>query len=351
MTQISSDELKDIAERLFVPRVVSDLGIDWSTHLQRLLAFIQHTHRAVSTERLRKGMAIGFVSDPDARLLPVSGKILTKASQLTSFYDGKSPLTIQLLEDGRLAVWHEELDSLPDGESFLLYCYRGPHNEVIVTPTREHSVPQLNAAPSYFAVPYFLELEDALIDYGQNVARRSDCEIFSKVWHDSSRYIFRARPEIEMRRSLQSYLRHTLRNHSEVNVMPEQNVNETRPVDLKVIWGDANRTALVEIKWLGASASTDGTRFTQKFSASRAREGITQLVEYLDLYDRESGHEETRGYLVVYDGRRRRLKPTTSRLSREDAFYYRNLEIQFQPEMLDRPDLAPPVRMFCEPEA
>jgi hypothetical protein len=74
-----------------------------------------------------------------------------------------------------------------------------------------------------------------------------------------------------------------------------------------------------------------------------------QLATYLDLYRNESPHEEARGYLVVYDARRRGITVPLNDLTPDQSGYYRYREIEYDPEILGRPDFEHPLRFFCEP--
>lgn len=349
MTRVNPDELKAIASGLFAPRIAEDLGRWGSVTLQSMLRSLRAIHRAISTERLSRGLTVVALEEDGARLLMSPPATISQYRHLTTFHSGGDPLSIQVRPDGSFHAWAEavSLDNI-EGK-FLAYRFDGPRNEYFVTPIAEHSVPELSAAPSYFGVPYFRELQDALVDYGQSLARKSQCPVLARTWRDEKRLMFRPKPEADMRRSLESYLRASLRDYSEIVIMPEQNVNESRPVDIKVVWSGENRVALVEIKWLGMSHGEGPEAKTVTFSASRARDGAMQLADYLDLYAREATHEETRGYLAVFDARRRRIKPTSVSLSSADGMHFRSNEIDYPQIVLDRFDFAPPVRMFCEP--
>ena len=176
----------------------------------------------------------------------------------------------------------------------------------------------------------------------------SQCEIFKSTWHDSNRLFLKAKPEAQMRRSLVQYLRIALRNNADV--LPEQNVDESHPVDVKVSFNFSNRITLIEIKWLGASRNpNDGPISTEHF-ASRALSGAKQLAEYLDWFHESAPQRTTRGVLVIFDARRRGLSGLPETISRENGFYYEHREIEFKPEFhTTRQDFEKPMRMFAEP--
>jgi hypothetical protein len=147
-----------------------------------------------------------------------------------------------------------------------------------------------------------------------------------------------------MRRSLQQFLSNRIRD---VDVLPEQNVSETKPIDIKVLWNLTRSEALIEIKWLGKSRS-DGKVIG--YWDQRARDGAKQLAEYLDMYRTLNPHVSVKGYLVVIDGRRYGMKDDATSVSRENGLHYEKLEVEFDPKYHElREDFHPPVRMFAEP--
>jgi hypothetical protein len=195
-----------------------------------------------------------------------------------------------------------------------------------------------------FARATFSSLSDALVDYSTLAIRSSSCYIFGEAWDTPQRLFFSAGPEWRMRRSLQQFLSNRIRD---VDVLPEQNVSETKPIDVKVMWNLTRSEALIEIKWLGKSRS-DGKvigHFDQ-----RARDGAKQLAEYLDMYRTLNPHVSVKGYLVIIDGRRYGMKDDATSVSRENGMYYEKREIEFDPKFHElREDFQPPVRMFAEP--
>jgi hypothetical protein len=202
-------------------------------------------------------------------------------------------------------------------------------------------------ARSYFTVETFKELEDALEYYKIRQARVSSCQILTQVWHDENKIFFKPRPEEIMRNSLTQFLKIRLRGNFEVR--PEQNVDTTHPVDIKITWSMKNHIALIEIKWLGKSLNKD-TGAVTNFTQSRALDGAKQLANYLDSNLRQAPSHSTIGYLVIYDGRRRNINKNTTCINRKDGFYYENKGINLASgNHKKRRDFAKPVRFFLEP--
>ena len=150
-----------------------------------------------------------------------------------------------------------------------------------------------------------------------------------------------------MRRSLTRFLRWTLAADTEV--MPEQNVDESHPIDIRVTFNFPNRVGLIEIKWLGYSKDANG-KTTTRYGQARAKGGALQLANYLDWFRESLPDRTARGYLVVFDCRRRRLNSFPFRLNSVDGFYFADHEIEYDPAFhVNRSDFAEPIRMFVEP--
>jgi len=150
-----------------------------------------------------------------------------------------------------------------------------------------------------------------------------------------------------MRNSLEQHLRSSLRG--DVEIRPEQVVDEGNPVDIKVTWQFSNRLALIEIKWLGKSKNSED-QITAKYYDKRAREGAEQLADYLERNKPRASVHITRGYLVIIDGRRYRMSDDAEAINQINGFYYENREVEFDPKFHEvRRDFEPPIRMFVEP--
>ena len=157
--------------------------------------------------------------------------------------------------------------------------------------------------------------------------------------------LFKPGPEETMRNSLTNYLKNVLPN---AEVRPEQVVDDSHPVDIKVTWMLTSKLALIEIKWLGKSLNDGGNFVT--YTDARAREGAQQLNHYLDGNQQQAPAHTTMGYLVVIDGRRYGLNAASTSVNAANGGRYRNQEIAFDPEFHTiRPDFARPIRMFAEP--
>jgi hypothetical protein len=138
--------------------------------------------------------------------------------------------------------------------------------------------------------------------------------------------------------------------HDEIDLREEQNVNEKNPVDLKVVWRMENRSAIIEVKWLGKSIDIKTRKIKQTYSDGRAREGAKQLAEYLEWHRQQAAKEDTRGYLVIFDCRRNRLKTSATSVDKLGGLHYEKREVVYAPEYHKaRDDFEEPIRMFLEP--
>ena len=199
---------------------------------------------------------------------------------------------------------------------------------------------------SNFAIPTFNNLREALASYRDTQARTSSCEILNTAWYDSNRFFFKPAPEETIRRSLTRYLKITFRASAEVR--PEQIVDESHPVDIKVTWFMTNRLALIEIKWLGQPR--DDTSRKNNYSVVRAKSGAKQLADYMDANKVQAPTHESRGYLVVVDARRARLSLSRTTMSTDDGMKFAASEIPYDPKYYEiRDDFETRIRMFVNP--
>jgi len=230
----------------------------------------------------------------------------------------------------------------------VVYHWQAGQEEFLAGAQRK-AVPRYDlAARSQFAIPTFSNLREALQHYAAENVRESTCYIFKQVWHDDNRLFFRAGPEDTMRQSLIQFLQGRI--GGDHDIWPEQNVNETRPVDIRVKPRFSNnRLMLIEIKWLGCSVAPDG-HVTASHKNRRAQEGADQLAQYLDDQRQFAPTSVIQGYYVIIDGRREDLHVGATTICHADGFYYEDRELTFDPPHHEiRRDFDPPYRMFARP--
>lgn len=259
------------------------------------------------------------------------------------------PCVLQLNDNNTWTLWNNFLaDPEKYSSNALVYCYENGCEKIFYGNDSKTIPPIYDAQTSIFAVPMFDKLNESLEDYKTKMAKHSTCSILNTIWSDPKRIFLINKPESTMRRSLTNHLMSTLRN---TEVRPEQNVDESHPVDIKVTWMYTNRRAIIEIKWLGKSKNTDGTDATS-YSESRARDGASQLANYLDEDKKFAPTMLTKGYLIVYDARRRCKAEPIENIKPEQALFYEDKELTFDPQYHHiRSDFEPPVRFYLRPRA
>ena len=333
-----------IHERLFTSMVNEVFGEAGSITLRKLLQFIHDLYRHLPIEHRKEPLVVlKTVNDEPAQ---VEGEFVEMYALDGFSQTHTGPLVVQILESGRILVWHSSVDVTSLAGNAVVYKHHD-RQEWFYAKERVSPVDKISATfSSNFALPIFGELHDALRHYQTRSIRHSACPIFNGCWYDAKRIFLRASPEDLMRDSLTKFLRDHMRG--DVEVHPEQNVDTTKPVDIKVTWFNSNRLALIEIKWLGKSRND--TKITTEYTESRAREGAEQLVDYLERNKPYSPVQVTRGYLVVIDARRGKTNIDTISLTAEHGLKYASMEITYNPKFHEaRTDFEAPFRMFAEP--
>ena len=337
----------DIDAAIYVNRVAELCG--GSEPLQAVLGHIESVFRVLSPDQLAGTLSLAVeLTPPAVAFVEEAFEEVASAKALSVLLGATEDLAVEVLPGGRMRYWvgsyaHNHIDR-------LVYTFSGRGRESFTVAGVEVDIPPLDGHVSRYAIPYFLSLEEALEKYGEQCARFSQCPILRRAWRDGTRLILAPKPEHHMRDSLIFWLRNTLRGHSDFEVMPEQNVNATRPVDIKVHWSVGRQISMIEVKWLGKSAKSGARRWGSQHAASRAEDGLDQLATYLDLYRVESPQFDARGHLVVFDGRRDGLKLAGTPLTRGEAFRHQNDAPNYDSALLKRADMAFPKRFFLKPD-
>ncbi len=348
--------MKDIVSQLYIIDVEKSFGRDGIVALKFLLRKLHEVYGYFDPGTFQaKLYIIVQVNNIDNRLNDIPNQVHCKSIEtMVQELSPQSRTTnsaIFIKQNGQMILWKDfEVDIDAFSHQCIIYEYCD-YSEMLIVKGDRLSVPNPASenTPSVFAVPTFTSLNKALEDYKTHSVRYSKCRIFSTAWHPdvgSNRIFFCNGPESIMRNSLTQYLTMSLRS---AEVRPEQTVDDSHPVDIKVTWNLKMERALIEIKWLGKSLNSDG-KVTQNFTASRAKSGAKQLSDYLDGNKTQSPTHQTIGYLVVIDGRRRRTTADTTEINHNHGLYYQDLEIDYAPKFHEeRPDFQPPIRMFAEP--
>lgn len=345
---IDLDVMRTIVHDLYVAMVIREHGDVGAAALKQLLEALHKVYRWLDPETVEERIII-FKALPDV-VEPLPRNEATTIQRPEGFALLKGgPFVIQVLDSGEFLLWKgpgTSASALAGTAVVYEYANRVEH---FFARTERRMAPKIDTGyASNFAMPTFCSLSEALDGYRTVMARMSTCEILKTAWHEDSRLFWGPKPEATMRRSLCQFLATTLRN---VEVRPEQIVDETHPVDIKVTWMLLNRLALIEIKWLGDSKDPSTGKVTTTYRDARANSGAKQLAEYLDANRERAPERQTRGYLVVFDARRRGLSDSTSKVDRGDGLHYVDKEIDYNPKYHElRTDFSEPVRFFVEPK-
>lgn len=266
-----------------------------------------------------------------------------------------SHAVVELLSDGsfRLLLVTQDIDLKALAQNALIYRRDGT-TERFLAKEYEDFVPLISPVlASNFSAPTLASLEEAFDRYKRYVLETS-CRLLKDVWEDGvdgPRLVLVNKPEAKMRDSLAQALELLLRD---VTVKPEQNTDESKPVDIRVSWFASGATALIEVKWLGKSTAkskktTAGPSYTE-YGPPRAQSGANQLADYMDREVRHSGAIAPTGYLVVFDARRKGTQGPSDQLTEADAMAFANATIELAPDhSKSRSDFAPLVRFFMNP--
>jgi hypothetical protein len=344
---IDLEVMREVVHDLYIAMVVKQHGDAGAHALKRLLAALHEIYRFLDPDSVKERIVVFKALVDTAH--PLRSERATRILRPEAFAQHSGgPFVIQVLDSGEFLLWKEASTALVElAMVAVVYEYAG-RSERFMARAEARNAPKIDRAyASIFAMPAFSSLREALDSYRTKMARMSTCEILRTSWYEESRLFWKAKPEVIMRRSLTQFLSSTLRN---AEVRPEQIVDETRPVDIKVTWMLSNRRALIEIKWLGDSKGDDG-KITTKYRDSRARDGAKQLADYLDANKVRAPEYRTRGYLAVFDARRRGLTDESVEIDCEDGMHYADEEIVYDPRYHEvREDFEEPARFFVEPK-
>lgn len=348
---IDLDAMREIAEALYVPHVHRHFGASGVDALRRLVSSVRRIYRDVDPSLLDGDLMV--IARPTGASVVTSLGAVAHSVAAGQFIQHQiaGDTLVEVLSADRLEIRPGTVDPASLSSEAIVYLYRDRSEQIFISgETFTIRNPSPAAMVSIFARPTFSSLDAALTRYATEVVNKTVCFILGHevdgIWADDNRLFLRSKPEEVMRRSLHQYLRDAF---PDAEVRPEQIVDESHPVDIKVTWADTTHRAIIEIKWIGDSIDGEG-RITTPYRDARARKGAQQLSEYLDGDAETAARLRTRGYLVVIDARRRGLVEGQVTISVTDGLHYRDREIVYDPDYHAlRQDFAPPVRMFAEP--
>jgi hypothetical protein len=256
VSRLNPTILDQITRELYASAINREYGAPGVAAMKDIMASLRELYRYVEPEGLKGSLVVckcfdadeSVVPEPPAVTVPSMGALATEIS---------GPCIIQMRADGDLNVWRglqPDLGALSSNAIVYLYSSR---QEFFVIRGDHRRIPNpLPTHASIFSVPTFRVLKEALFDYRNRMVRTSRCKILSQVWRDTNRILLSGKPEAAMRDSLTQFLTSVM--GGDVEPRPEQIVDESHPVDIKVTWLFTNRHAIIEVKWLGKSVSKAG---------------------------------------------------------------------------------------------
>lgn len=266
-------------------------------------------------------------------------------------------LIIQIFENGKLVLWEDEdTEKLSKRKDALTYHFHNNREEFLAYNTAI----DITSYPfgSMYA-PQFHDLIKALHTYSINKVYHSSCPHFIKSWADDNRLFFQGggsgsnEPEKFMQLSLHEFLSNFFLRGITIDAIREYNVGseKPKPVDVKIHWKEANRVALIEIKFLGTLKRAGGG--ITKHDSPRANPGISQLKGYHDSAEADMPTSIIKSILVVIDGRRNNLKDGMTTIPCADGLHFKNVEIAIDGDKKFHETVKgfeTPIRMFASPK-
>lgn len=360
--EFNIENIAGLASRAYLSNARKAFGDIGADAIKALLDAVKLIYQRCPPERLGGTLTVvlGINSSPLTPVIAGLGELTTiqdyaGVGSLLIVSKKNSHDFVEVCADGtfRHIVVDSDLDLVTLAQSAIIYRFEGAVDRIVAKNFVDF-IPKVSPLlKSNFAVPTLAGLEAALQQYSQ-LALESECPILAKVWEegvDGPRLVLTNKPESHMRDSLVHALTLLTRDTS---VRPEQNTDESKPVDIRVEWFGSGASALIEVKWLGRSTAksqkpSPNPTYTE-YKSDRAQKGAKQLADYMDREVRHSNATAPRGYLVVFDARRKNIGGAKDYLKKDDALHFATDDIVYNPDYsLSRSDFAPPYRFFMRP--
>lgn len=271
-------------------------------------------------------------------------------------------LIIQVFNDsGKMVYWeNQNPEELFKQKETLTYQFNN-NRECFFANEQKTDLTIKNIGSRY--ATQFSDLIDALHHYSQTKILKSSCKHFSDSWADKNRLFFKGGgrgsniPEKFMQLSLHEYLSSypfdsrgiSMEFSREYNTIG--NMSHPKPIDIKLVWREANRVAIIEIKFMGTvKPDSGGKPYTHV--DPRANVGILDIKEYHDAASADSPTSLLKSYLLVIDGRRNNLTAAQTTISVADGMYFKDIDIVIDADKNFHQSIQgfeKPLRMFAEP--
>lgn len=110
--------------------------------------------------------------------------------------------------------------------------------------------------------------------------------------------ILKNKPEHYMRDQLRQFLT----DNMQYTFLIEPELGQSKR-ELDIFFEVKGAWYFIEIKWLGRSINDDGTGLSTSYANARAREGVTQSLEYIEELRKTQEIVLRHGYLAIFDAR------------------------------------------------
>ncbi|MBQ4058861.1 MAG: hypothetical protein IJD40_08025 [Lachnospiraceae bacterium] len=149
-------------------------------------------------------------------------------------------------------------------------------NEVMDNYTRQHVTKQVNYMVFFADSPTLYRIDPNL----------------------KQRNILRNKPEHYMRDQLCDYLTDNMK----YTFTTEPELGQSKR-ELDIYFDVSGELYFIEVKWLGVSLNDSGNGLSTSYTDARARDGVTQTLEYIEELMNTSEKSLRHGYLAIFDAR------------------------------------------------
>jgi hypothetical protein len=358
--ELNIENIVKLSSAAYLSNARKAFGEAGSEGIRVLLEAVKLIYQRFPPERLAGTLTVvsGIGASPTQPVLSGLGKLSVEdyeslAKKLFQSAQGGNDF-VEVAADGSLLhiALPPDADIQSLAQTAIVYRWESGTERFMAKEHVDHVLKISPVLVSNFATPVLSSLESAFAHYS-GTALETKCPILKEVWEggvDGPRLVLSNKPEALMRDSLV----HALNLLTRANARPEHNTDASKPVDIRVSWFGSGASALVEIKWIGRSVSkprkpSPVARYLD-YREPRAQEGADQLADYLDRESRHSDATAPRGYLVVFDARRRHVAGPQDRLKKEDALHFADKEVDYNPDhSKTRRDFHIPYRFFMRP--
>lgn len=289
-----------------------------------------------------------------------SGTLLYDKNILLNRTDGL--MIIQVFNDkGKMILWENNDPSELFAKTDTLTYHYSANKEYFFANGQKIDLTIKNFGSRY--ATQFSDLKDAIQHYAQTKILKSTCKHFSESWADKNRLFFRGGgrgnniPEKFMQLSLHEYLSSypfesrgiSMESSREYNTVGD--FTHPKPVDVKLVWREANRIAIIEVKFMG-SVVPDGGGKMYSHQDARANVGINDIKEYHDAASSDSPTSLIKSYLIVIDGRRNNLRKGQTTITALNGMHFKNVDIIIDDDKKFHETIQgfeKPIRIFAEP--